>query len=280
MPVDPGNLLLLGAVGDVPVLGLPGCARSPKLNGVDWVLERLVAGLPVSRLDIMAMGVGGLLADMPGRPQPRAVTPLPRAPRVAAIVLAAGQSRRMGATNKMLVPVDGKPMVVHTVESALASHAAPVVSVVGHDRDPVAAALSHLPVTLVDNPDHAQGLSTSLRAGLNAVPEDADAALVCLGDMPLVTSRHLDRLIAAYAPVEGRAIVVPTDRGKRGNPVLWDRRFFDEMRRVAGDVGARHLIGAHDDLVVEVPFDDGATALDVDTPAALADLIAGGGKSA
>ena len=280
MPVDPGNLLLLGAVGDVPVLGLPGCARSPKLNGVDWVLERLVAGLPVGRPDIMAMGVGGLLADMPGRPQPRAVTPLPRAPRVAAIVLAAGQSRRMGATNKMLVPVDGKPMVVHTVEAALASHAAPVIAVVGHDRDPVAAALSHLPVTLVDNPDHAQGLSTSLRAGLNAVPEDADAVLVCLGDMPLVTGRHLDRLIAAYAPVEGRAIVVPTDRGKRGNPVLWDRRFFDEMRRVAGDVGARHLIGVHDDLVVEVPFDDGATALDVDTPAALADLIAGGGKSA
>jgi molybdenum cofactor cytidylyltransferase len=111
MPVDPGNLLLLARLGDRPVLGLPGCARSPKLNGFDWVLQRLAAGLPVGRADIMAMGVGGLLMEIPTRPQPRDGTPA-RPGVVAAIVLAAGQSRRMGPDNKLLALVDGRPIRV------------------------------------------------------------------------------------------------------------------------------------------------------------------------
>src|SRR5438034_7956071 len=107
MPVDPGNLLLLGHIGDTPVLGLPGCARSPKVNGFDWVLERLVAGVPVGPRDIMRMGAGGLLAEIPSRPLPRAeASPAPAAkpaakvppgPRIAALLLAAGQSSRMGS---------------------------------------------------------------------------------------------------------------------------------------------------------------------------------------
>ena len=119
------------------------------------------------------------------------------------------------------------------------------------------------------NPHYADGLSTSLRAGLAALPADIDGVLVCLGDMPRVTPETLNRLIAAYNPVEGRAICVPTVEGKRGNPVLWDRRFFAEMQDLAGDVGARHLIGAHADQVCEVPMEGNGALLDIDTPEAL-----------
>jgi molybdenum cofactor cytidylyltransferase len=128
----------------------------------------------------------------------------------------------------------------------------------------------------VRNPDFAEGLSTSLRRGIAAFPEDLDGALVCLGDMPLVTGRHIDRLIAAFNPLEGRAIIVPTRRGKRGNPVLWARRFFAEMAQIAGDVGARHLIGEHAELVAEVEMDDDAILVDIDTPEALEALRAKG----
>jgi molybdenum cofactor cytidylyltransferase len=273
MPVDPGNLLLLGRIGDVPVLGLPGCARSPKLNGFDWVLQRLVADLPVGRADIMGMGVGGLLMEIPSRPAPRA-EPHGDAPakRVAAIVLAAGRSSRMGARNKMTASVGGVPMALRAVDAALASRADPVVVVTGHDRETVEDLLAGRPVRIVHNPDYAEGLSTSLKAGLAALPEAAEAALVCLADMPRVSAADLDRLIAAYAPEDGRAIVVPTRDGRRGNPVLWDRRFFADMRRLAGDVGARHLIGAHAACVAEVAMPDDAVLIDVDTPAALAGI--------
>ncbi|MBX6324061.1 MAG: nucleotidyltransferase family protein, partial [Rhodospirillaceae bacterium] len=128
--------------------------------------------------------------------------------------------------------------------------------------------------TLVHNPDHAEGISASLKRGLAAVPAEADGALVCLADMPLVGPATLDRLIAAFNPVEGRTICVPTWNGKRGNPVLWARRFFPEMAQLSGDVGARHLIGEHADLVCEVAMPDDSVLTDVDTPEALAALRA------
>jgi len=278
MPVDPGNLLLLGHHGTVPLVGLPGCARSPKLNGFDWVLQRLLADVPVGRGDIVRMGAGGLLKEISTRPQPREgggpAQVAPRAARIAAVVLAAGQSRRMGR-NKLLEPVDGRPMVSHSVDTVLASSARPVIVVLGHQSEAVRAALAGRPVTFVENPDYAEGLSTSLRRGIAALPADCDGALVCLGDMPLVRQQHLDKMIAAFNPVESRCIIVPTAGGKRGNPVLWAARFFPAMKTVAGDVGAKHLIGEYADLVCEVPFEDGAVLVDIDTPQALAALRAG-----
>jgi len=281
MPVDPGNLLLLGHVGEIPVLGLPGCARSPKVNGFDWVLERLVAGLSVGPREIMGMGAGGLLAEIPSRPLPRAaaspapgVKPEPKigsGPRIAALLLAAGQSRRMG-TNKLLAEIDGRPMVARVAQRLLSSHARPIVAVLGNEADSVDAALGRLPVERVRNPAFAEGLSSSLKRGLTALPPDIDGVIVCLGDMPLVTGRDLDRLIGAFNPLEGRAIIVPTRRGKRGNPVLWARRFFPEMAELAGDVGAKHLIGEHAELVYEVEMDSDGVLVDVDTPDALAAL--------
>lgn len=277
MPVDPGNLLLMGHHGTVPMVGLPGCARSPKLNGFDWVLTRLLADLPVTRQDIMRMGAGGLLKEIATRPQPRAgdaevVTVAPRAPKVGALVLAAGQSRRMGAANKLLAEFEGEAMVARVVDTVLASQAGPVVVVTGHQPDAVQAALTAKDVGFAHNPDFAEGLSTSLAAGLGALPQDLDAVMVVLGDMPRIRPAHIDRLIAGFNPVEGRAICVPTFKGKRGNPVLWGRQFFAEMAQVAGDVGAKHLIGEHADQVAEVAMDDDAIFVDIDTPQALAKL--------
>lgn len=278
MPVDPGNLLLLARIGDLAVLGLPGCARSPKLNGFDWVLQRIAAGIPVARTDIMRMGVGGLLAEIPSRPLPRiGQAEAPRAPRIAALVLAAGRSSRMGGPNKLLAEVGGAPLVARTVEAVLASQVSSVTVVTGHQGEAVRAALSGRqgagrPVSFVDNPDFAEGLSTSLRAGLAALPREADGVVVCLGDMPRVSSAVIDRLIAAYNPLEGRAVCIPTVQGKQGNPVLWDRAFFPEMAGLTGDAGAKRLIGLHADRVCEVPVDEAGVLFDVDTPELLAEL--------
>ncbi len=286
MPVDPGNLILIGHIEATPVLGLPGCARSPKVNGFDWVLRRLIADLAVGRDEIMGMGAGGLLKEIPARPLPRAeaveaaAAAVPRAPRIAAVVLAAGQSRRMGPENKLLAELGGKAMVVQAVEQALASRAAPVVVVTGHQREAVEAALHDLDIRCVHNPDYARGLSTSLHRGLAAVPAEADGMVVCLGDMPRVEAAAIDRLIAAFNPLEGRAVCVPTWGGKRGNPVLFARRFLAEMQEIEGDVGARHLIGEYPEVVCEVAMDETGAGegvlVDVDTPEALAALKSAG----
>jgi molybdenum cofactor cytidylyltransferase len=271
MPVDPGNLLLLASLDGKPVLGLPGCARSPKLNGFDFVLQRLFAGLDVNRREIMRMGVGGLLGEIPSRPQPREIPERPpRAPRVAALVLAAGLSSRMGL-NKLLAPVKGKPLIRRTVEAVRAAHVDPVIVVTGHEAEGVKTALAGLDVTYAANPHYEEGLSTSLRAGLMAVPASADAAFVLLGDMPEVSSGLIDRMIAAFSPEDGRAICVAASNGKRGNPVLWARRYFAEMESVTGDTGAKHLIAMNEDAVCEIEADD-SVLRDIDTPEALAAL--------
>jgi molybdenum cofactor cytidylyltransferase len=280
MPVDPGNLLLTGEFDGKPVLGLPGCAKSPKYNGFDMVLERLAAGLPVRRAEIVRMGAGGLLAEIPTRPQPRDDSDdegegLQHAPKVAVVLLAAGRSTRMGGPNKMLAEANGQPLVVHAVKAALASQAVEIVVVVGHMADQVRPAIekavpANARLRFAINPDFAEGLSTSVRAGIAALGSGIDAAVVQLGDMPGVTSGLLDRLMAAFSPVEGRSICVPTVAGKRGNPVLWARRFFAEISKIAGDTGAKHLIGEHSDLVCEVEMTGDAAITDIDTPEALA----------
>lgn len=267
MPVDPGNLLCLGRIGARAVIGLPGCARSPKRNGFDWVLERLVAGLSVTSAGIAAMGVGGLLPEAE-RPQPRAAAGA--AGVVGAIILAAGRSTRMGGSSKLVADLHGRAVVTHVVGAVAAAGLPQPIVVVGDRAEAVRAALDGHPVDIVVARDFAEGLSASLRAGLAAVPPSWSAALVLLGDMPRVTPATLRALAAAA--LDDATIAVPVWKGKRGNPVLWGRAHFGALRGLSGDVGGKALLSDHAGRVVEVAADSDGVLIDVDTPEALAAL--------
>src|SRR5258708_1884944 len=203
MPVDPGNLLLIGNARGVPVLGAPGCARSPVENGFDWVLMRLLAGLKVTRADLTGMGVGGLLMEIVTRPQPRVPVGADGNRNVAAVILAAGRSTRMGGPNKLLAELGGKTLVRIVTEQALASKASGVIVVTGHQAEQVEKALDGLKVKLVRNPAFSDGPARSAKAGIRAGPENADGAVICLGDMPLVDAPLIYPLIETLAPDRG-----------------------------------------------------------------------------
>jgi molybdenum cofactor cytidylyltransferase len=277
MPVDPGNLICVAEWDGIPVVVLPGCARSPRANGIDLVLRRYAAGLPVGRREIMAMGAGGLLADTEARPLPRtraiATAPPNAEPSCAAIVLAAGASTRMAPHHKLLIEDRaGRPMIERTVANVLASRARPIIVVTGTRDAEIRAALAGKPVTFVHAADHAEGLSASLRAGIRALPPRTPAALVILGDMPLVPGRVLDRLMAAHGPLESRCIIVPTYKGRAGNPILWDAALFPEILSLTGDQGARRLLVSHAEQVAEVETGEEGILRDFDTVESLATL--------
>jgi len=276
MPVDPGNLLFIGGLEGTPVVGMPGCARSPKLNGFDWVLWRLLANMPISPRDIMLMGSGGLLKEISERGQLRQDNSEAKAsahePKIAGLLLAAGSSRRMGDENKLLTDVDGQAMVARVAEQITASKADGLLVVTGHQNDQVKLALKDFTNSFVHNPDYENGLSTSLKTGLRALPDNIDGVIVCLGDMPLVKAEHIDQLIRAFDPVEGRSICVPVHGRKRGNPVVWSKQFIAEIMAVTGDIGARHLLEEHADQVIEVAIEQDGILFDVDTPDRLAEL--------
>jgi molybdenum cofactor cytidylyltransferase len=270
MPVEPGNMLLLARMDKTPVVVLPGCARSRRTNGLDWALARLMAGLPCGRDEIMRMGVGGLIrsplepedeeeGEEDAVPQPPAA-----APNVAALVLAAGQSARMGGANKLFAEIGGVPLLLRAVNAAQASAAASVTVVLGHEAEKGEALLADRRVNIVRNPDYAQGMSTSLAAGLAAMPAEAEAVVVLLADMPRVNAAHVDRLIAAFDP-QRPSIIVPMQDGRRGNPILWPREFFGEMQSVSGDQGARGLLAQHAARIETVEL-DAAIHADIDTP--------------
>ena len=197
-----------------------------------------------------------------------------RAASVAAVVLAAGRSSRMGAHNKLLADIAGKPMVRRVAETTLASRARPVLVVTGHQGPEVAAALAGLDVTLAPNPDYATGLASSLKAGIRAVPAECDGALILLGDMPRIAPEHVDRLVDAFAAAPD-TIVVPVHEGRQGNPVLWPRCYFPALLQLEGDAGAKRLIAAHREHVREVEMGTDAIFVDVDTPEVLAQIKLG-----
>ncbi|NTG46994.1 NTP transferase domain-containing protein [Agrobacterium rhizogenes] len=277
MPVDPGNLLVLGKVGDVYVIGAPGCARSPKENGFDWVLDRILAGEQPTPQEISGMGVGGLLMEIQSRPRPRDIPVKPEVQiSVAVVLLAAGKASRMGESgpHKLLAEFDGMPLVRRSAVMALSSGAASVVAVTGHRRGEIEGALTGLAVEQVYNPDYASGMASSLVAGFGApAAQRSDGVLVVLADMPGITSDDLKVLIAAFREANGQAIVRAVSRGKRGNPVILPRAVYDAVMRLEGDVGARHIIETSGLAVVDVDIGD-AAHLDVDTPEAV--LAAGG----
>jgi len=193
---------------------------------------------------------------------------------IAAVILAAGRSSRYcelgGAeASKLVADYRGAPLVRAVADAALASRAQPIFVVTGHARAEVEAALAGLPLTFVDNPDFATGLASSLKTGIGALPQGVAGAVVLLGDMPEIQARVIDSLIDRFADNPDAAAAAPVFAGQRGNPVLLGRSLFLKLARLGGDEGARRLLkGA--EVVIDVPFDDAAVTLDIDTPAELA----------
>jgi molybdenum cofactor cytidylyltransferase len=194
---------------------------------------------------------------------------------VAAIILAAGASSRFkaaggGDSSKLVAPLGGKPLVRHVAKAALASVARPVVVVTGHDRDGVEAALGGLGVRFIYNPDYSDGMATSLKAGIAALPPDVAGALVLLGDMPAVTSALVDRLISAFRQRPAAMAAIPVTAGRRGNPVLLARSLFRAIDALTGDEGARKLLDkTNADQLIDVDVAGAESIFDVDTPQSL-----------
>ncbi|MAY63309.1 MAG: 4-diphosphocytidyl-2C-methyl-D-erythritol kinase [Rhizobiales bacterium] len=270
MPVDPGNLLVIGELDGKPVLGAPGCARSPKENGFDWVLARLMAGEAAGSDDVAAMGVGGLLMEIPTRPQPRVTKQAPRSRGVGIVLMAAGRASRMGegAGHKLLAEFDGEPLIRRMAKRALASRAETVVAVTGYRAGDIAAALDGLDVTTTANPDYAAGMASSLKTGVSALGDDISGILILLGDMPGLEAAHIDRLIDAFNDNGGEAIIRAADGDHRGNPVVLPVRLKPDVMRLEGDVGARALIEQSGLPVIDIDIGP-AARIDVDTPEAV-----------
>lgn len=188
---------------------------------------------------------------------------------IAALVLAAGRSTRMGS-NKLLEHLNDRPLVRHVVYAALASHARPVVVVTGHQESEIHQALASCDVSYTSNPHYADGLSTSLKAGVASLSSSCEGVLILLGDMPLIDSSLIDRMIERFKVSPSALAFVPTHKGEWGNPVLLTRRLFDQVASLEGDAGARKLLMAHRDSVIEVPVESDSIFLDLDTPEALA----------
>lgn len=193
---------------------------------------------------------------------------------IAAIILAAGRGTRFGAEPKMLAEFEGKALVVRVAEAALESEAEPVIVVVGHEGEAVSAALAGLHVTIVENLHFRDGLSSSLKAGFAALPEEAEAAAILLGDMPQIGTALLDWLIKAWRSSNCPAALVPTFEGARGNPAVLSKELAWAIAGLTGDTGAGKLLRSLSD-VVEIEMGDPAVARDADTPQELASLEEG-----
>jgi len=277
IPVDPGNLLITGDIGGVSAIGLPGCARSSKLNGIDLVLPRVLAGSDISATALLGLGVGGLLSDISERPQPREDYPKQRLNIseviVSAVVLAGGMSRRMGVPNKLLAEVNGVVLVRQVTENFCHAATCCVTVVTGFEAERIRAAVEGLDVTLVHNPNFMEGLSASVKAGVRTVPDRVHGVLIALGDMPMVDTAIINQLITTFMEHGGHAICVPVYHGRRGNPVLWPREFFSNILDLTGDIGARQVLDRYPERIVEVPIENSGVIMDVDTPEELARFL-------
>jgi len=183
--------------------------------------------------------------------------------RVAAIILAAGRGKRMEGRDKLLSSYRGRPLVDWIIDAAVTSKASNILIVTGHKGERLASLLDDRRIAAVGNPDFDSGMSSSIKAGIRALPRDIEGAIVCLADMPKLTAQHLDALIDAFT---GGNICAPTYKGQRGNPVLWPRSRFSDLLTLEGDKGARDILKKLRNEITLVEMADDAILFDVDTP--------------
>ena len=270
LAVDPGNLLLIGKVGNTTVIGMPGCARSPKLNGFDWVLQLLMADIPINREELADMGAGGLLMEIASRPLPRALAKSvsKRETKVMGVILAAGNSTRMGKDNKLLRNIGDAPLIRNTAIEMLKSDLDSCSIVLGYQSDKVADVIKDLNINLILNPLWKEGQASSLRAAINTLDSTYSDLLIMLGDLPGIKSSHINSIIEEHLLTDNRKskITIPSFKGQKGNPVIWGRSFFHDLSNLEGDVGGRTLFSEHPAAINILEMNDPWVVKDADTP--------------
>ena len=195
---------------------------------------------------------------------------------IHAVLLAAGRSERMGRNNKLLLNVDGVPLVRKSAINILNSNVASMTVVTGFDENKIVNALSGLTVNFVKNINFRDGLSSSLKAGLANITPTPSAVIICLADMPKIQPEHINRLIENFDPLRGLEICIPTNNGKRGNPVLIGSCFFPHILETSGDFGAKQVMKHHPDKIVEVEIGTSDIHFDIDTQGEYDDFTTSG----
>ena len=187
---------------------------------------------------------------------------------ISAVILAAGESRRMGKQNKLLLPIGGEALLVKLVASVCASDVGQVLVVIGHEAEKIRRELNEFPLNFVYNPNFSEGMTTSIKYGVKVVSRECDGLLICLGDMPFINTSEINKLIHAYVKnrIKGEGlIVVPVFKRQRGNPVLFSIEFRNDILEHKKESGCKEVIMKNSDSVMEIEMDDEKMLLDVDT---------------
>ena len=251
------------------IIGMPGCARSPKLNGLDWVLQLLLAEINIDKEELAEMGAGGLLMEIASRPLPRSLNrKISKPSKLFGALLAGGNSKRMGKDNKLLVEIEGIPLVRKIVLEMLNSNLDGCQVVLGYEAEKVAEVLKDLPVQFLVNPLWKNGQASSLKTAVENLDTEVSDLLVMLADLPGVTSKHIKYLIENH--FEDRSsnniITVPCHKGQRGNPVIWSEAFFPDLVKLDGDTGGRVLFPYHPAAMNLVEVHNDCVITDTNTP--------------
>ena len=187
---------------------------------------------------------------------------------ISAVILAAGESRRMGKQNKLLLPIGGEALLVKLVASVCASDVGQVLVVIGHEAEKIRRELNEFPLNFVYNPNFSEGMTTSIKYGVKVASHECDGLLICLGDMPFINTSEINKLIHAYVKnrIKGEGlIVVPVFKRQRGNPVLFSIEFQNDILEHKKESGCKEVIMKNSDSVMEIEMDDEKMLLDVDT---------------
>ena len=187
---------------------------------------------------------------------------------ISAVILAAGESRRMGKQNKLLLPIGGEALLVKLVASVCASDVGQVLVVIGHEAEKIRRELNEFPLNFVYNPNFSEGMTTSIKYGVKVASHECDGLLICLGDMPFINTSEINKLIHAYVKnrIKGEGlIVVPVFKRQRGNPVLFSIEFRNDILEHKKESGCKEVIMKNSDSVMEIEMDDEKMLLDVDT---------------